>query len=973
MDIDIIKSISKWCGSLSHRALFVIRGEDAANQIPYLHHSLKKHTTFEKETVLWCHSRDATLPKSTSKSLKGLEKKIKSGEVKLADMQPLDVLLLAAGVRFCNYGSTKEVLGNTYSMCVMQDLEQLTPNTLCQCVETVAGGGCVVLLLPHAEHLRDFARQDMAAHHRLATYAYPTVEKLFNWRFLVSLSWCKTALVMDGGGKCRGDVSGLSGRAWKDDPLPELDPEPKEKLAALISSMSDAEAPLPQLLALCKTHDQAQSLLKLVDVLTERSAKDVVSVTAARGRGKSAVLGLAVAAAIHLGLNSVCVSAPSPHNLSSFFSLLFKGFDALGYQEGTDYEIETGNNREHPELVGAILRVRVRRRQRQTVEYVAPEDHSLLGGAELVVVDEAAAIPLPLVAGLIRGRTSLISSTVSGYEGTGRSLSLKLLKQLRGGSARGRAESSLSGRVLHELSLAESIRYGPDDPVEAWLYRLLCLDACDRLPVAETLPLPSQCRLYRVNRRVLFSGAAASEAALASLTSLLTASHYRNTPDDLLSLSDAPAHRLYVLLPPLRDGGAMPAVFAVLQVCLEGGMPRKEVKAAQREGRRPAGDLVPWCLVGQFQETGPAEASSVRVIRVATHPNYQSMGYGSEAISQFCDHLSGKLVDLEAVSADQDTPSSPVTPSSGHVKVVSYPDPLFEPMSDVLPPKVSYVSVSYGITTQLYKFWEKAGFLPLYVGQSVNKTTGEHNCVMVKPVTLQGDEEDDGENGSKANTLPDWLQKDYSEFISRFTRLVSFPLRGLDVELVRRIVKKHLTDTEPPEALTVKQLEAALSSDALRCLSGYTDLNAHWHVAAHLFRRIAELYFSGRLRGVSLSNHQEALLVGCGLQDKDVLAVGDSLGFDSSATLGNLKRALTRIGRQLTALREAPVRERLSALLPDLLVPVDVTVAQEVALLAREVDEEKSDVTYTKKKRKDLNALQGGAKRHKKFKGDRNK
>lgn len=34
-----------------------------------------------------------------------------------------------------------------------------------------------------------------------------------------------------------------------------------------------------------------------------------------------------------------------------------------------------------------------------------------------------------------------------------------------------------SGRTLREVSLDTPIRYGANDPVESWLYRLLCLDS----------------------------------------------------------------------------------------------------------------------------------------------------------------------------------------------------------------------------------------------------------------------------------------------------------------------------------------------------------------------------------------------------------------------------------------------------------------------------------------------------------------
>lgn len=59
--------------------------------------------------------------------------------------------------------------------------------------------------------------------------------------------------------------------------------------------------------------------------------------------------------------------------------------------------------------------------------------------AELAVIDEAAAIPLPIVRKLTNkgDRLVFLSSAVNGYEGTGRALSLKLIKELRESKGRG--------------------------------------------------------------------------------------------------------------------------------------------------------------------------------------------------------------------------------------------------------------------------------------------------------------------------------------------------------------------------------------------------------------------------------------------------------------------------------------------------------------------------------------------------------
>ena len=67
----------------------------------------------------------------------------------------------------------------------------------------------------------------------------------------------------------------------------------------------------------------------------------------------------------------------------------------------------------------------------QTVQYIQPQHAAQLSQAELVVIDEAAAIPLPVVKALLGPYLVFLCSTVNGYEGTGRSLSLKLIEQLR--------------------------------------------------------------------------------------------------------------------------------------------------------------------------------------------------------------------------------------------------------------------------------------------------------------------------------------------------------------------------------------------------------------------------------------------------------------------------------------------------------------------------------------------------------------
>jgi N-acetyltransferase 10 len=73
--------------------------------------------------------------------------------------------------------------------------------------------------------------------------------------------------------------------------------------------------------------------MQIVDTISEKSLKTTISLTAGRGRGKSAALGISLASSIVYGFSNIFVTAPTPENLGSVFEFLFRGLDALGYKE----------------------------------------------------------------------------------------------------------------------------------------------------------------------------------------------------------------------------------------------------------------------------------------------------------------------------------------------------------------------------------------------------------------------------------------------------------------------------------------------------------------------------------------------------------------------------------------------------------------------------------------------------------------
>lgn len=215
--------------------------------------------------------------------------------------------------------------------------------------------------------------------------------------------------------------------------------------------------------------------------------------------------------------------------------------------------------------------------------------------------------------------------------------------------------------MLHEIQLNESIRYAPGDQVERWLNNLLCLDCCDpeASPAAPSTgyflkgagcPVPDACELYYVNRDTLFSYHKVSEVFLQRLMALYVSSHYKNTPNDLQMLSDAPAHHIFCLLGPVAAGSQMsglPEILCVVQVCLEGEISAATVQDNMQRGKRASGDLIPWTVSQQFQDSDFAKLAGARVVRIATHPDYQGMGYGKRAMKLLQEYYEGKIVSVD--------------------------------------------------------------------------------------------------------------------------------------------------------------------------------------------------------------------------------------------------------------------------------------------------------------------------------------
>ncbi|TAQ84736.1 hypothetical protein B7494_g6936 [Chlorociboria aeruginascens] len=953
------------------RSFIVVVGDRSKDVIVYLHYIMSSVDMKQNKSVLWAYKNKLLGFTSHRKKRENkIKKDIKRGIREANTEDPFELFVSLHNIRYVYYKETDKILGNTYGMCILQDFEAITPNLLARTIETVEGGGLVILLLKGMSSLKQLYTLSMDIHSRYRTEAHDDVTARFNERFILSLGKCESCLVIDDEFNVLPISGGKNVKALPPLGLDEPKSESQKELDSMKDSLQDTQ-PIGSLVTLAKTVDQAKALLTFVDAIAEKALRSTVTLTAARGRGKSAALGVAVAAAVAHGYSNIFITSPSPENLKTLFEFIFKGFDSLNYMDHVDYSIIQSTN---PDFNKAIVRVNIHRQHRQTIQYIRPQDAHVLGQAELLVIDEAAAIPLPLVRKLMGPYLIFMASTINGYEGTGRSLSLKLIKQLREqsrgipknngiegaevtdrstGKASKVADNSFSGgRSLREITLSEPIRYAQGDAVEKWLNTVLCLDAT--LPRAKLntqgCPDLSQCQLLNVNRDTLFSFHEVSEKFLQQMFALYVASHYKNSPDDLQLMSDAPAHQLFVLVGPIPENSKnLPEPLCVIQVALEGRISKKSVMNSLSRGQRAAGDLIPWLVSQQFQDEDFAGLSGARIVRIATNPDYISMGYGTKALELLNDFYEGKFASLSEDSSsfveetmtrvtDAELANSSLLDDNIQVRDIRKMPPLFSRLSERRPDNLDYVGVSYGLTQPLHRFWKRASFAPVYLRQTPNELTGEHTCVMIRPL----------ENGEDRS----WLGAFSRDFHRRFLSLLSYQFREFPSILALSIDESanmgaKLDTSNQPQPLSKTELDALLSPFDLKRLESYANNMLDHHVILDLIPILANLYFTGRLKSdIKLSGIQSSILLAVGLQRKDLTAIEQELSLPSSQLLALFIKIMRKMSSHFSSLvsgaieAELPKRENIGVSREDASGALDDEIVDDRFVPLEEVLEE---------------------------------
>ena len=940
-----VRTLIENCSKTKHRSFFVLVGDHGKDQVANLHYVLTKSRVQARPSVLWCYKKELGFSTHKQKRMRQIKKQIQRGLYDANKEDPFELFIASTDIRWCYYKETEKILGSTYGMCVLQDFEAVTPNIMARTIETVEGGGIVIMLLRTMDSLKKLYTMTMDVHSRFRTESHHDVVPRFNERFLLSLTSCETCVVLDD----ELNVLPISKHVRNITPIATADAtnqmdESCQELKDLQASLKET-LPVGPLVEKAKTVDQARAVLTFVEAIAEKKLKCTVALTAGRGRGKSAALGISMAGAVAFGYSNIFVTSPSPENLKTVFKFVFEGLEALQYKEHTDYEIIQSTN---PDFHKAVIRVNLFREHRQTIQYIDPNDHEKLAQAELLIIDEAAAIPLPVVKKLLGPYLVFMSSTINGYEGTGRSLSLKLIQDLR--KAQGRQSNNIeaskgtkgqrkvhearwaadyeaamnptgTGRILKEITLHTPIRYGSNDAVEKWLNDLLCLDAeSASTRLVSGTPHPTECELFAVDRDALFSYHKLSESFLQRLMALYVSSHYKNSPNDLQLLSDAPAHQLYVLLGPSAEGqghaGQLPDVFCVIQVALEGAISRESVNAQLSRGKRASGDLIPWTVSQQFQDSEFAGLSGARIVRIATHPDVTGMGYGSRALQLLTQYFSGEMVN-GVESSPVEEPEAEVQvekPSKGLQKEKIKPrktlPPLLTPVLEAKVQRLHWIGSSFGLTSKLYNFWSKAGFSAVYVRQTTNDLTGEHTAILLRALPT--------------DDLPEaptdgWLSAFLVDAKRRFVSLLAHPFDKMEVSLALGLLTKEegsktiVTERSRTGAIAADEFVVQLTPFDVKRLESYAKNMVDYHMILDLLPTIARMYFLNRFPELNLSYLQRAILIGMGLQHKSVDTLQSELNLPSNQLLALFNKAVRKFNTQCQNLMDSQIESEMKS------------------------------------------------------------
>ncbi len=468
------------------------------------------------------------------------------------------------------------LLGRTRTAVVLDTHGSFRPNALGASVGAVDGGGLLLLLAPPLDEWPD-RRDGFDESLAVPPFDVDDVTGNFRVRVVETLRAHPGIAIFDAD-------AGTVEKNGLTDPAPRLSPTSPDPPDDHAFPAAAYEA--------CLTADQVDAVRAFERLRDEGQA---LVVEADRGRGKSSAAGLA-AASLALDGRDVLVTAPQYGSAREVFDRAVELLERRGALEAVDHD----DAPQHLRTGAGEIRF-----EKPTAAAELP------GNPDAVVVDEAAALPVRVLERFLAAPAVAFATTVHGYEGAGRSFSVRFRDRL-----------GESDREVTDATMTEPIRYAAGDPVESWAFRTLVLDARPAVDplVADATPDSA------VYRRLAPDELLADEHLLREAFGLLVLAHYRTEPDDLARLLDAPNVTARALT---HEGH----VVSVTLLAREGGLPA-DLRAEMYDGVRVRGNMIPDVLTTQLRDEAAGVPVGQRVLRIATHPAVRSTGLGSKLLAE---------------------------------------------------------------------------------------------------------------------------------------------------------------------------------------------------------------------------------------------------------------------------------------------------------------------------------------------------
>ncbi|NHB86783.1 tRNA(Met) cytidine acetyltransferase TmcA [Photorhabdus tasmaniensis] len=237
-----------------------------------------------------------------------------------------------------------------------------------------------------------------------------------------------------------------------------------------------------------------------------------------------------------------------------------------------------------------------------------------------LIIDEAAAIPTPQLFELISYFPRvLLTTTVQGYEGTGRGFLLKFCAEIPD---------------CHIFNLTAPVRWAENDPLENWLENALLFE--DAIPVNNS----DQAIRYHIYQQQQWIQ---QPELLRQFYGILTSAHYKTSPLDLRRLLDAKGMQFIAAF-------GDKALIAALWMVDEGGLSPELAHEVWAGRRRPRGNLVAQSLAAHSGLPQAAVLKSQRISRVAVQANNRRQGIAQGMIAFQRARAKGQGIDFISVS-----------------------------------------------------------------------------------------------------------------------------------------------------------------------------------------------------------------------------------------------------------------------------------------------------------------------------------